>query len=82
MNTHLQKWNVTPKEAMEIQKQLKEKIVLKPLSQPIKLIGGADVSMSLFAKNGFAGFVTLSYPDLQMVDHAVVESEIKFPYIP
>jgi deoxyribonuclease V len=77
-----EKWNVTPKEAIEIQKKLREEIRLLPLKKPIKYIGGADVSMNMFAKDGFAGFVTLSYPDLDMVDHAVVKDEIKFPYIP
>ena len=89
-----QNWNVTPKEAIEIQKKLREEIRIVPLVKSIgktvadlKYIGGADVSMSLFAKDGFAGFVTLSFSDskfsnLKMIDHAVVKDEIKFPYIP
>ena len=82
MKAQLQKWNVTPKEAIEIQKQLREKIIITPLTKAVQLVGGADVSMNMFAKNGFAGFVTLFYPELQLIDHAVVEEEIKFPYIP
>jgi deoxyribonuclease V len=38
--------------------------------------------MNRFAKEGFAGFVTLTYPALEVIDHAVVEREIPFPYIP
>lgn len=76
------KWNVTPKEAIEQQKALREKIVISPLKKPVKLIGGADVSMSLFAKEGFAGFVTLDFKTLEMVDHSVVKDVIGFPYIP
>jgi deoxyribonuclease V len=75
-------WNVTPKQAVEVQKSLREKIRLVPLQKPIRLIAGADVSMNLYARNGFAGFITLSYPGLSVVGHSVIESEIKSPYIP
>ncbi len=75
-------WNVTPKEAVEIQKQLREELQLIPLKKPITTIGGADVSMNMFAKDGFAGFVTLSFPSLDVIDHSVVQNEIPFPYIP
>jgi deoxyribonuclease V len=82
MSTFSPKWDVTPKEAVEQQKLLREKVKLVPLVKPIRYIGGADVSMNLFARDGFAGFVTLSYPDLALVDHSVVKDRIGFPYIP
>ncbi|MES2930481.1 MAG: deoxyribonuclease V [Patescibacteria group bacterium] len=75
-------WSVTPKEAIEIQKTLKDKVRLIPLERKVSYIGGADVSMNLFAADGFAGFVTLSYPDLSVVDHSVIKDTIGFPYIP
>jgi deoxyribonuclease V len=73
---------IIPKEAVLLQKKLRENIRLEPLAKKINYIGGADVSMNLFAKNGFAGFVTLSYEDLILVDHFVVKDKIEFPYIP
>jgi len=76
------KWNVTPKEAVEMQKRLREQIRLIPLHGKIKYIGGADVSMNLFSTFGFAGFVTLSYPSLELIGHSVVKDNINFPYIP
>ena len=75
-------WNVTPKEAIAQQKELREQIRLTPLTKPIKLIGGCDVSMDRFAKEGFAGFVVLEYPSLRMVAHSVIKDTIPFPYIP
>lgn len=80
MNTHA--WNLTPKEAIALQKELAGKVRLEPLAQEPKLVGGCDVSMNRFAKEGFAGFVTLSYPELALVDHAVVKDTIPMPYIP
>lgn len=73
---------ISPKEAVALQKELRKEIVLSPLSKKIRWIGGADVSMNLFAKEGFGGFVTLSYADLSIVDHSVVKDTIPFPYIP
>ncbi len=76
------KFNLTPKEAVALQKQLREQVVLTPFTKKITYIAGCDVSMNLYSKTVYAGFVILSYPDLIMVDHAVVQDETKFPYIP
>ena len=78
----MNEWDVTPKEAVEIQKRLRDQIRLTPLTETPRLIGGCDVSMNRFADEGYAGFVTLSYPDLKLVGHAVVRGKIPFPYIP
>jgi deoxyribonuclease V len=75
-------WNLSPKEAVALQKELREQIVINSLSQAPTYIGGCDVSMNRFAKEGFAGFVTLSYPNLELLDHAVVKDTIPFPYVP
>jgi len=77
-----QNWNVTPKEAIDQQKELRKQIQIKPFKKTVTYIGGADVSMNMFAKDGFAGFVTLTYADLKMIDHSVVKDVIGFPYIP
>ncbi len=78
----MSEWNVTPKEAVEIQKRLKDQVRLTPLEKAPSIIGGCDVSMNMFAKEGFAGFVTLSYPALEPLGESVVKGDIPFPYIP
>lgn len=75
-------WDLSPKDAIALQKELRSSVALTPLERSPTLIGGADVSMNRFAKEGFAGFVTLSYPTLEVVDHAVAEAAIPFPYVP
>ncbi len=75
-------WKVTPKEAVQLQKELREEVKLVRLAHPPTVVGGCDVSMNRFAKEGFAGFVTLSFPNLERIDHAVVKDTIPFPYIP
>jgi deoxyribonuclease V len=77
-------WDVSPKEAIELQKQLREKVRIEPLANTdkIRYIAGADVSMNLYSTTLHAGFVVLAYPSLEMVAHAVVRDETHFPYIP
>lgn len=75
-------FKVSPKDAVVLQHQLKHQVQLVPLHRAPLLIGGCDVSMQRFAKEGYGGFVTLSYPELTLMDHAVVKSSIPFPYIP
>lgn len=82
MKIENQNWQISPKEAIERQKTLRTKIKLTTLKKSVRLIGGADVSMNLFATHGFAGFVTLTYPDCTLVDESVVKDKINFPYIP
>jgi deoxyribonuclease V len=75
-------WDVSPAEAIAIQKELREQVRLVPLKKAIRFIGGADVSMDRFAKEGFGGFVALSYPGLTLVAKSAVKAKIPFPYIP
>lgn len=75
-------WQVTPKEAIALQKKLRDKVKLTPLKKKIKYIGGADVSMNLFSTTGYGGFVTLSYPSLELLDHQIIQQKLNFPYIP
>jgi deoxyribonuclease V len=78
----MHEWKVTPAEAIEIQKRLREQVRIEPLTKEPASIGGCDVSMDRFATEGFAGFVTFAYPSLNPLSHAVVKRPIPFPYVP
>lgn len=75
-------WTVTPREAIDIQKRLAKHVQLEPLRTEPKTVGGCDVSMSRFAPDGYAGFVTLSYPNLETLAEGVAHADIPFPYVP
>jgi deoxyribonuclease V len=77
----MHRFDVTPKEAVAMQKELRARISLVPLEGEPSLIGGCDVSMNRFATEGFAGFVVLN-KKLEVVDHAVIKDAIPFPYVP
>lgn len=75
-------WDVSPKNAIEIQNHIREQVRLIPLGKNIRTIAGADVSLNRFSHTLYAGIIVLSYPDLRVIDHACVMMETNFPYIP
>lgn len=74
--------SLPPKEAIELQQELKERISLEPLSSEPHLIAGADVSLEWHGDTAFAGIIVLTYPELEVVEQALAERKIDFPYIP
>jgi deoxyribonuclease V len=80
--TQLHDWNVTPREAVELQKRLRERVRLTPLARPVETIAGTDISFNKFSTTLYAGIVVLSLPSLEVVEEVGVVSETRFPYVP
>ncbi len=75
-------WSLTPKEAIELQQELKAKVKIEPLTKPIQYIAGADISFNRGEDTVYVGIVVLKYPELIEVDRALLIDEATFPYIP
>ncbi len=75
-------WNLTPAEAIELQKKLRSQIQLMPLQKAIKLIGGTDMSYNKFSDVIYAGIILLNAETMQVVGHSLVVDQMQFPYIP
>ena len=78
----LHPWNVSPKEAVEIQKQLQPCVTLKNRLGPIRYVAGTDVSFSLGNDTAWAGVVVVEYPGLEPVEKRWAQGKVVFPYIP
>jgi deoxyribonuclease V len=78
----LHDWTLAPREAVELQKQLRADVRVAPLARPIKTIAGADISFNKFSKTVYAGLVVLALPSLEVIEEVCVVSEISFPYVP
>src|SRR5919199_5954284 len=78
----LHEWSLTPREAVELQKRLREQVKLQPLKKKIETIAGADISFNKFDPVVYAGIVVLRLPRLEVVEESGVVSETKFPYVP
>lgn len=80
----LNRWDVTPKEAVGIQREL---LVRRRLGPPLPLnrvglVAGADVSMNRKSPEVYAAVVVLSLPELEVVEVREHVDEAVFPYVP
>jgi deoxyribonuclease V len=73
-------WDVTPKEAVEIQRRLAELVSEKPDFRDVKTVAGVDVCIR--GNQGAAAIVALELETLEVVETAVFRGTVVFPYVP
>lgn len=74
---------MTPREAVAIQRTLREQVRVEPLDLArVTLVGGADISANRFERVVYAGVVVLELASLRTVAQAAVVTEATFPYVP
>jgi deoxyribonuclease V len=78
----LHDWTMTPREAVALQKSLRERVILKPLDREIETVAGADISFNKYEPTLYAGIVVLRLPSLEVLEEVGVVSETRFPYVP
>lgn len=78
----LHAWDVTPREAIELQKTLRTSVNTSPLDRPVETIAGADISFNKFSSIVYAGIVVLRLATLETIEEVGIISETRFPYVP
>lgn len=78
----LHSWNLTPQQAIALQKELRDQLEIQPLQNEPKLIAGADLSFEIGSDTVYAGIVVLSFPNLEIVEECGVQTVATFPYVP
>jgi deoxyribonuclease V len=78
----LHSWNLTPKEAVALQRKLAGRIDTTLALHHFDLIAGADVSYNRFSTTIHAGVVVWRRSDGLVVERQAVQSEMTFPYVP
>jgi len=78
----LHPWDVSYREAVEIQKALRPQLVFKEFRSKIVFVAGADVSCSKKTDRLWAGVIVLRYPGFEKVEERWVEETSTFPYVP
>ena len=79
---NLHPWNVTAREAITIQADLRKRIELKDSFNQIRVVAGADVSFDKSKKEGYGGVIAYSFPELEEIERRGVRKEVTFPYVP
>jgi deoxyribonuclease V len=80
--SYLHNWNVTPAEAIALQKELAQRVIYdRPLPlDSVRLVAGVDVSVK--GGTSRAAVVVLTFPDLQPVETVTAAQPTPFPYVP
>ncbi|MGB8507026.1 MAG: deoxyribonuclease V [Pyrinomonadaceae bacterium] len=78
----LHDWALEPREAVALQKRLRESVRVEPLKKKIETVAGADISFNKYEPTLYAGIVVLRLPSLEIVEEVGVVCETKFPYVP
>jgi deoxyribonuclease V len=78
----LHSWQLGATEAIALQRELAQRIVLSDYVGEVRHVAGVD--MAINETNGLAraAIIVLSYPDLQLVEQHIYEEPVRMPYIP
>ena len=83
----LHDWNLTPAQAIALQRSLAGAVVRTDRfrrggRRAIRRVAGVDAAFAERGRVIRAAAVLLDYPDLALVDEALVERPVAFPYVP
>lgn len=78
----LHSWNLTPREAIELQRHLAEQITTGRTVESPRWIAGVDVSHNRKTGYSRAAAVIMSFPELEPSETAIEEQLTRFPYVP
>lgn len=79
----LHDWNLSPREAIELQKQLAFEVITEDkFEQPIKTVAGIDLGYDVKNDTSRAVVVVLKFPELELIESGEALLPIQFPYVP
>ncbi|MBI4353378.1 MAG: endonuclease V [Candidatus Omnitrophica bacterium] len=78
----LHPWEVSPKEAVQIQKRLRERVIRRDEFGKILLVAGCDTAFDLEKNEAHGGVIVYRWPALEEVERKSAVKAVTFPYIP
>lgn len=76
----LHAWSLAPEQAIQVQAQLREQLVLQWDGCEVRTVGGVDVSLT--QERAHAAIVVLRYPEMTPIEGVTADAPLVFPYIP
>lgn len=76
------RWEVTPREGIEIQTQLAGKVIQEDDLGQVQHVGGVDVGFENKNTVTRAAVAVLSFPELALVEKSLARMPTSFPYVP
>lgn len=78
----LHDWNISYKEAIEIQRQLASQVRFTAIKKKPLIVAGLDCAFSNDGKIIFAAAVVIDLSDFSIIETATATRKVVFPYIP
>ena len=78
----LHRWDVTPTEAVAIQRSLRERAVARDDLGVVRTVAGVDVGFEQAGRVARAAVAVLRLPGLEPVAEALARAPTRFPYVP
>lgn len=83
LQSEVSRWDVTPTEAVALQKRLRELLVLQPPpGLKVERVAGADISTEKGNDTGYGGIVVLDAATLAPLAQSGAAVTLTFPYVP
>ena len=79
---NIHSWRVTPKEAIEIQLNLKDALIQKKIDPEVELVAGADAAYDRKEGIVYSAVVVIKLKDMEVVESSWARAATDFPYIP
>jgi deoxyribonuclease V len=76
----LHKWNLNPSEAVQLQRNLASKIILKTRLKSWDIVAGADISYNRFSPTIYVGIVVWRASTNEVIERKTLQCECHFPY--
>ena len=73
-------WDISPKAAVQLQKELAARVTRKWSDPEVATVAGVDTSYR--KGRARAAVVVLTYPELELVERVAVDRKVEFPYVP
>ena len=78
----LHSWEVSPTEAVALQRALRDRVVTRDDLGPVRTVAGLDVGFEAEGRVARAAVAVLELPGLALVEEAVARAPARFPYVP
>lgn len=78
----LHSWGVAPAEAMEIQRELRDRLRQDIEPPPFETIAGIDVSYDKGSSEVYSGVVVLDCETFERIEQSTAIVSVSFPYVP
>jgi deoxyribonuclease V len=76
------RWNLTPRQAIQLQERLRDRVEFSDRPGRIRYVAGADMAFDPETEVAFGGVIVYRFPELEEVERRMARRKLRFPYVP